>query len=513
VLWGGARGGASGTSGGASTFAAPRGGALVAALNSSLGYARVVVLADGSTVGASASSAAPALQALDAAGAPSWLLPLGVVPGASAASYVSSVSACGASSTVLLAVVLPSEGGMGPPLYDWLWLAAVDAGASPAPALLWTRNVSAGVPRGGPPGAAFAACAAGVAVLRTPDGGVSTFALASGAALAAAPALAAGTGAACVLTPDARVLACPSAAAGAGGAAAFALLGAGGPALAWTAAGMGWSLGDGGAPSPPAYDAPSDTFLFSNFSLIAAAARDGALRWRAPLPPGALVSAALLLALPPPPNAAQVAVAAANLQGGDKELGTVWALDMRSGAQLALGALPDGAQLTSALAVDATGANVLVNAWDLTLDATAAFVFRFDRLAAALTVVGASPWRYAPGNDDIFPAFALAGDGQLLVQYAGAALARLQPALPRPPCAWSRALPGQYVPHCADDGCVPHAALGDAQAACAAALTCGGLTNDPATGAWQLRAGPAAAPSANGETAYLVTNAQACHER
>jgi hypothetical protein len=66
----------------------------------------VVVLADGSTVGASASSAAPALQALDAAGAPSWLLPLGVVPGASAASYVSSVSACGASSTVLLAVVL-----------------------------------------------------------------------------------------------------------------------------------------------------------------------------------------------------------------------------------------------------------------------------------------------------------------------------------------------------------------------------------------------------------------------
>ena len=53
----------------------------------------------------------------------------------------------------------------------------------------------------------------------------------------------------------------------------------------------------------------------------------------------------------------------------------------------------------------------------------------------------------------------------------------------------------------------------EAKAACAAALTCGGLTDDPASGAWQLRAGPAAAPSANGETAYLITNAPTCHER
>ena len=288
-------------------------------------------------------------------------------------------------------------------------------------------------------------------------------------------------------------------------------LGVGGPALAWTAASMGWSLGGGGTPSAPAYDEPSDSLLFSNFSAVAAATRGGALRWLAPLPPGALVSATLLLALPRPPNAPQVAILAANLQGG-KELGTVWALDMRSGARLALGTLPNGAQLTSALAVDATGTNILVHAWDITLSATAAYLLHHDRLAATIAIAGASPWRNAPGNGDVFPSFALAGDGQMLVQYEGV-LAQLQPALPRPPCAWSRALPAQYVPHCADDGCLPYAALAEAKAACAAALTCGGLTSDPVSGAWQLRAGPAAAPSADGETAYLITNAPQCHER
>lgn len=150
------------------------------------------------------------------------------------------------------------------------------------------------------------------------------------------------------------------------------LLGAGGPAIGWTSVGMGWSLGDGGAPSAPAYDAPSDTFLFSNFSVVAAATRDGMLRWLAPLPPGVLVSVTLLLALPLPPNTPQLAILAANLQGGE-ELGTIWALDMRSGARLALGTLPNGAQLTSALAVDATGSNILVNAWDNTLSATATY--------------------------------------------------------------------------------------------------------------------------------------------
>lgn len=507
VLWGGERGGASGTSGGASAFPAPRGGALVAALNTSaLGAARVVVQASGTIVGAAAAGA-PALLALDAAGEPSWRLSLGLPPGASA--VVTALSACGATSTVLLVVVLPLEGGEGPPIYNWLWLSAVDAGISPK--LLWSHNLSAGIPRGGPPGAAFAACAAGVAVLRTPDGGVTTFALAGGEELAAAPAIAAGTGAACVLTPDARVLACPSSAAGAGGAAAFELLGAGGPALAWTAASMGWSLGGGGAPSAPAYDAATESLLFSNFSAVAAASLDGALRWLAPLPPGVLISATLLLALPQPPNAPEVAFLAANLQGA-ADLGTVWALDMRSGARLALGTLPNGVQLTSALVVDVTGANILVNGWDLTLGATAAYLLHFDRLAATIAVAGASPWRYAPRTEDIYPAFALAGGEQLLVQYAET-LARLQPALPRPPCAWSQAMPAQYVAHCADDGCLPHAALADAKAACAAALSCGGLTSDPATGAWQLRAGPAAAPSADGETAYLLTNAPECHER
>jgi hypothetical protein len=70
--------------------------------------------------------------------------------------------------------------------------------------------------------------------------------------------------------------------------------------------------------------------------------------------------------------------------------------------------------------------------------------------------------------------------------------------------------PGACVLHCADDGCVQYASLAAAQAACAAALSCGGLTNDPATGGWGLPGGhchDAEPHRRNG--VYLVANVAA----
>jgi len=480
-------------------------------LNSSaLGAANVVILGDGSVIGSGVQTlgVGPFLQSLDGG----FRASLGLDAFAGGA-FVGALYACDASTVV--ALVQPVESGEGPPLYDWAYLVAVTIATPPPPQpLLWARNLSAGLRPSGPPGAIFAACASGTVVILTPVGDVLTIDLATGALRARAAAIAPATSAQCIVTPDARLLACLDGSPGAGGMVGVALAGVGGPAVAWTPAEMGWSLGGGGSPGGPVFDAPSGSVLVSSFSAIFAVSRDGALLWNASLPSGALISATLLSAVPRPPNAPQLAWFAANLATDVADLGCIWVLDVRTGARAAFGALPKGVQLTSALVVDGTGTNALVNGWDLNLGpdgATAVYMLHFSRLGGNLTIVGTSPWRAAPAESDIYPAFALGPSSEQVIVQAAGGLSIMQASRPRPLCAWSSALPGQYIAHCADDGCAPYATLADAKAACAAALSCGGLTSDPATGAWELRADGAAAPSPNGETAYLIKNAVACH--
>lgn len=72
-------------------------------------------------------------------------------------------------------------------------------------------------------------------------------------------------------------------------------------------------------------------------------------------------------------------------------------------------------------------------------------------------------------------------------------------------------MPNMYVAGCAQN-CKSFAAVADAQAACAADATCGGLTSQPnGVGPWELREGTSAAGSPSGEAAYVITNALACH--
>jgi len=93
---------------------------------------------------------------------------------------------------------------------------------------------------------------------------------------------------------------------------------------------------------------------------------------------------------------------------------------------------------------------------------------------------------------------------------------------PLPPCAWSAALPSEYLPGCAAPpdpplsangavNCIHFDTLAAAQAACAADANCGGVTSqNGGVPPWELRRGPPAA-SPLGEVSFAITNAAACH--
>lgn len=87
------------------------------------------------------------------------------------------------------------------------------------------------------------------------------------------------------------------------------------------------------------------------------------------------------------------------------------------------------------------------------------------------------------------------------------------------PCTWSPMLSDKYLPHCAAPpgetlrvNCIHFPTLAQAQAACAADVHCGGVTDqDGGVPPWELRGGPSPLPSGLGERSYVITNPQACH--
>jgi hypothetical protein len=129
---------------------------------------------------------------------------------------------------------------------------------------------------------------------------------------------------------------------------------------------------------------------------------------------------------------------------------------------------------------------------------------------------GTAPWLTqgvgAPGSKGALAAAKAQGRTQ---RRAGSqqepARAVIAPPAGLPACTWSALLPNSYVAGCAQ-GCKSFASAVDAQAACAADATCGGLTSQAnGVGPWELREGTSAQASPSGEAAYVITNAVACH--
>ena len=73
------------------------------------------------------------------------------------------------------------------------------------------------------------------------------------------------------------------------------------------------------------------------------------------------------------------------------------------------------------------------------------------------------------------------------------------------PCQYSAATPNTYVAGCSL-GCKPFPNLQDAQAACSAEPTCGGITQRPGQQVFELRAGPTTIPSPTGEISWVCTS-------
>ena len=73
------------------------------------------------------------------------------------------------------------------------------------------------------------------------------------------------------------------------------------------------------------------------------------------------------------------------------------------------------------------------------------------------------------------------------------------------PCQYSAATPNTYVAGCSL-GCKPFPNLQDAQAACSAEPTCGGITQRPGQQVFELRAGPTTGPSPTGEMSWVCTS-------
>jgi len=82
-----------------------------------------------------------------------------------------------------------------------------------------------------------------------------------------------------------------------------------------------------------------------------------------------------------------------------------------------------------------------------------------------------------------------------------------------PTCEYSAETDG-YIAGCAADGCKHYDDLPDAQAACNADSSCGGITKTsqgaPTVG-WETRSGDTVQDSPIGETSWLITNNAACH--
>ena len=81
---------------------------------------------------------------------------------------------------------------------------------------------------------------------------------------------------------------------------------------------------------------------------------------------------------------------------------------------------------------------------------------------------------------------------------------------PLPPCTWSPITPDTYLADCPSSGCKDFPTLAAAQAACAADVTCGGLTAPAKGGVWELRASTSPEASPVGESSIYILNAAQC---
>lgn len=540
ALWSDSLGSSTRANAGPFPFMPPVGGQLSAVVNSSSISRPIVILADGTVVGAATggpTAAPPTLGALQ----PHWTVALGDGSSAWAGAYVQNLVVCG-NGSVAVALVFPADSQEGPPAFFWYALVALDisTGGAQPPVQTWFKNLTISAVL--PPARIVMACAdsadassggsPALVTLETHTGVVSRVDLATGASAASSPGTVPSVNGPCALARDGLLLACPSlnsstgglvgvsvapAAAAAHGAASAPL---GGetlsfppPVRSWSAASMGWSIPGGPPSSDIAIDDASQTLIITSYTMTIACALNGTLVWSTAAFPstnrpqdGDSVSA-----IPLAPNPLRVVYFATNLDyGSSRALFAV--LDVDTGAVVATTFLPSYLPATSTNIVTAgvAGEDILAVAWDLTFSATTVYHLHLNLLNRSLAVTGQSQWRAAITTPDIYAGLFLGpGPGQVLAAYGGAV--SVYEGAHRPACSWGAAIPNAYIAHCCDDGCVPYATVGDAENACAAVLTCFGVTSDPATGTWTLRASAATGPSPDGETSVLILNAAECH--
>lgn len=124
---------------------------------------------------------------------------------------------------------------------------------------------------------------------------------------------------------------------------------------------------------------------------------------------------------------------------------------------------------------------------------------------------GTAPWKIQGVGDSVPPR------GKALPSPPAANQPPPQPrslagaATALPACVFSAAQPNTYLAGCDATNCAAYGTLADAQAACLADVTCGGVTQSAGGKAhYELRQGDVPQTSPDGETSWYVTNAAAC---
>lgn len=528
ALWSDALGSSSRGNAGATPFLPPVRGQLTAAINSTAISRPIVILSDGTVVGAATdgpADAPPALRALQ----PNWTVALGDGSLPWEGALVDNLVVCG-NGSVTVALVFPPPSQDGPPIYFWYALVALDTarGGLQPPVQIWVKNLTISAVL--PPSRIAMACAdsadvasggsSALVTLETYTGIVSRIDLKRGAAVSSAPGTAPSVIGPCALTGDGLLLACPSLATSTGGlvgvkVASRALLLEGTrasppPVLSWSATSKGWLVPGGQVSSGIVIDDASGTIVITSNTMTAACAVNGTLLWATSAFPSSewAQSGDAVSAIPLAPNPLRVVHLATNLDDGASRA-LFAALDVDTGAVVATASLPGLCPVTSTNIVT-TGEDLLAVAWDLNDSATIVYHLHLNAVNHTLAVTGQSQWRWAESTPDIYAGLFLGpGPGQILAAYGGAVA--VYEGAPRPACTWGAPIPNAYIAHCCDDGCVPYATVCGAQEACAALLTCFGVTSDPSTGVWTLRGSSTTGPSPDGETSVLILNPDACH--
>ena len=467
----------------------------------------------------------PALRALLGAQL-QWTFTFGDGSGPWNGAFVDELIVCGGSAAAV-ALIFPPNPSDGPPVLLWYLLVALDVshgGGQPPGAPLWVANLTRSSVL--PPSRVSMVCAdsadpssgGSTAVLtwESYTGRVTRFDVETGADYASALSTVPSPLEPCALTSDGLLLACASEDLTTGGVVGVGA-GAGSepPVRLWSAQSRGWAANGSLTSGIVVDDASGTLVLTTTAATIGVASKSGALLWSNPDFPGSnrpMASQIVRTAVPRAPNPLRIVYLAIDLDYGESR-GYVAALDVDTGAILAASVSPGFFSLTSVNVAVAggTGEDLLLVQWVVSTSSTAVFHVHLDLLNHTLAWTGQSAWRAAESNDDVYPSIALGpGPGQLLVAYAGTF--SVYEGSPRPSCTWGSLLPDTYIAHCCDDGCIPHASADEAKAACSALLACYGITSDPSTGTWTLRASSSSGPSPTSESSFLIANAAACHQ-